>query len=207
MASHDLSSLPHLSSFQLCMESCVPLFSTWVFTHSYVREMSVRDLTGWEKKKPSLHVQFYFLQGLLPARTASKELKLSFVETPLVSALRLAKAAWVLSHVWLLATPCTVAHQDPLLMQFSRQEYWSGLPFPPPGDLPDPGFGPEPPALAGGFFTTEPLEKPLALALENCYRDIQWLLSDGPGSGPVFLESCLFSGVGGIETISMGFGV
>ena len=92
-------------------------------------------------------------------------------------------------------------------MQFSRQEYWSGLPFPPPGDLPDPGFGPEPPALAGGFFTTEPLEKPLALALENCYRDVQSLLSDGPGSGAVFLESCLFSGVGGIETVSMGFGV
>ena len=153
MASHDLSSLPHLSSFQLCMESCVPLFSTWVFTHFYVREMSVRDLTRWEKKMPSLHVQFYFLQGLLPARTASKGLKLSFVETPLVSALTLAKAAWVLSHVWLLATPCTIAHQDPLLMQFSRQEYWSGLPFPPPGDLHNPGTELASPALAGRFFT------------------------------------------------------
>ena len=38
--------------------------------------------------------------------------------------------------------------------------YWSGLPFPPPGDLPDPGIEPASPALAGGFFTTEPLGKP-----------------------------------------------
>ena len=45
----------------------------------------------------------------------------------------------LLSHVWLFATPWTTAHQAPLCMGFSRQEYWSGLPFPPPGDLPDPG--------------------------------------------------------------------
>ena len=41
-------------------------------------------------------------------------------------------------------------------MGFSRQEFWSGLPFPSPGDLPDPGIEPVSPALAGGFFTTEP---------------------------------------------------
>ena len=55
------------------------------------------------------------------------------------------------------ATPWTVAHQAPLSMGFSRQEYWSGLPYPPPGDLPDPGIEPTSltsPALAGGFFTT-----------------------------------------------------
>ena len=57
-----------------------------------------------------------------------------------------------------LVTPWTVACQAPLSMGFSRQEYWSGLPFPPPGDLPDPGMelvSPASPALAGGFFTTE----------------------------------------------------
>ena len=56
----------------------------------------------------------------------------------------------------------TVAHQAPLSMGFPRQEYWSGLPFLPPGDLPDPGIEPESsvsPALVG-FFTTEPLGKP-----------------------------------------------
>ena len=46
------------------------------------------------------------------------------------------------SHVWLFATLWLVAHQGPLSMGFSRQEYWSGLPFPPPGDLPEPGIEP-----------------------------------------------------------------
>ena len=60
-----------------------------------------------------------------------------------------------ISHVQVFATPWTVARQAPL----SRQEYCSGLPFPPPGDLPDPGIKPAAPALAGGFFTTEPPRK------------------------------------------------
>ena len=51
-----------------------------------------------------------------------------------------------LSHVWLFATPLTVAHQSPLSMGFSRQEYWSGLPFPSPGDLCNPGIEPGYPA-------------------------------------------------------------
>ena len=62
------------------------------------------------------------------------------------------------------ATPLTVAHQAPLSMGFSRQEYWSGLPFPPPGSLPYPGIKPTSlmsPVSAGRFFTTEPLGKPL----------------------------------------------
>ena len=58
------------------------------------------------------------------------------------------------------ATPWTVAHQDPLSSQFPRPAYWSGLPFPSPGDLPDPGMEPASPALAGEFFTTEPPGKP-----------------------------------------------
>ena len=61
-------------------------------------------------------------------------------------------------------TPWTVARQAPLYMGFSRQEYWSGLPFPTPGDLLDQGIkpmSPASPALAGGFFTTVPLGKPL----------------------------------------------
>ena len=58
----------------------------------------------------------------------------------------------------------TVARQAPLSMGFPRQENWSGLPFPPPGDLPDPGMepvSPVSPALAGGFFTTELPGKPI----------------------------------------------
>ena len=56
--------------------------------------------------------------------------------------------------------PWTVTCQAPLSMGFPRQEYWSGWPFPPPGDLPNPGTKPTSPALAGGFFTTEQLGKP-----------------------------------------------
>ena len=65
----------------------------------------------------------------------------------------------VLSHVQLFATLWTVAHQDPLSMGFSRQEYWSGLPFPTPGNLSEPGFesmSPVSSALAGRGFTTAP---------------------------------------------------
>ena len=63
----------------------------------------------------------------------------------------------MLSRVWLFVVPWTVAPQVPLSMGFSRQEYWSGLPCPPPRDLPNPGIEPESlmsPALAGRFFTT-----------------------------------------------------
>ena len=58
------------------------------------------------------------------------------------------------------ATPWTVARQALLSMGFLRQEYWSGLPFSSPGDLPDPRIKTMSPALAGGFFTTETIGKP-----------------------------------------------
>ena len=64
--------------------------------------------------------------------------------------------ARMLSHVRLFVTLWTVACQALLFMGFSWQEYWTGLPCPPPGDLPDPGIEPASlmsPALAGGFFT------------------------------------------------------
>ena len=60
-----------------------------------------------------------------------------------------------LSHVRLFVTPWTVAHQAPLSMGFSRQEYWSGLPFTSPGDLPDPGIEPRSPALQADALTSE----------------------------------------------------
>ena len=60
-----------------------------------------------------------------------------------------------------LATPWTVARQAPLSMKFSRQEYWSGLPFPPPGDLPDQGIEPRFPALQADSLKTELQGKPV----------------------------------------------
>jgi len=69
----------------------------------------------------------------------------------------------LLSHVQLFAIPWTVAHEAPLSIGLSQQEYWSGLPFPPPGDQPNAGIKPTSPmalTLGGGFFTTEPLGRP-----------------------------------------------
>ena len=62
----------------------------------------------------------------------------------------------LLSHVRLFVTPWTVAHQVPLSKEFSRQEYWSGLPCPSPGDLSDPGIKPRSPALGADSLTSEP---------------------------------------------------
>ena len=61
-----------------------------------------------------------------------------------------------LSRVRLFVTLWTVAHQAPLSMEFSRQEYWSGLPFPSPGDLPDPGIEPRSSAFQADALTSEP---------------------------------------------------
>ena len=76
---------------------------------------------------------------------------------------------WVLNHfsrVGLFVAPWNVAHHAPLSMGFSRQEYWSGLPCPPPGDVPDPGIKPVSlmsPALADRFFTTRASRETLSL--------------------------------------------
>ena len=65
-----------------------------------------------------------------------------------------------LSRVQLFATPWAVAYQVPLSMGFSRQEYWSGLPSPSPGALPNPGIKPGSPALQTDALASEPLGKP-----------------------------------------------
>ena len=70
----------------------------------------------------------------------------------------------MLTRVRLCATPWTVARQAPLSTEFSRQEYWSGLPFPPPGDYPSPGIklmSPVSPALQADSLPAEPSGKPL----------------------------------------------
>ena len=67
----------------------------------------------------------------------------------------------VLSCVQLFVTPWIVACQAPLATGFPKKEYWSGLPFPSPGDLLGPGIEPGSPALAGRLFTTEPPGKPI----------------------------------------------
>ena len=71
-------------------------------------------------------------------------------------------------------TPWTVAHQGPSSMGFSRQEYWTGVPFPSPEDLPDPGIEPGSPALQADALTSEPPGKPMIhLGDDNfCFRTL-----------------------------------
>ena len=71
------------------------------------------------------------------------------------------------SHVQLFVTPWTVVHQAPLSMGFSRQEYWSGLPFPSPGELPDPGIEPRSPILQTDALLTELCGKPVSKGLRS----------------------------------------
>ena len=74
--------------------------------------------------------------------------------------------AQLLSHVHFFVIPWTVAHQAHLSMEFSRQEYWSGLPFPSPVDLPDPGIEPRSPAFQADALPTELSEAHIILSTE-----------------------------------------
>ena len=79
-------------------------------------------------------------------------------------------------HVGLFTTPWTIAHQAPLSRGFSRQEYWRGLPYPPPGDLPDPGIEPtslRSPALADGFFITNAIWEALTKLFTFCQTQLK----------------------------------
>ena len=76
----------------------------------------------------------------------------------------------LLSRVRLSATPWTVAHQAPLSMEFYRQEHWSGLPFPSPEDLPDPGIKPGSPELLADSLPSEPPGKSKLKLKNNCRR-------------------------------------
>ena len=83
-----------------------------------------------------------------------------------------------LNPVQLFVTPWTVAHQVPLSVGFSRQEYWSGLPFPSPGDLPHPGIEPRSPALQADSFSSETPGKHKNTAVPFCRG------SSPPGDAP-----------------------
>ena len=96
------------------------------------------------------------IQHLLNA-TMFQELCYSFILSQLIFTM---VVVYSLSRVCLFVTPWTIALQAPLSMGFPRQEYWSSLPFPSPGDLPDPGIEPRSPALQADSLLTEPPGKP-----------------------------------------------
>ena len=82
-----------------------------------------------------------------------------------------------LSRVQLFATPWTIACQAPPSMGFSRQEYWSGLPSPSPGDLPNPGIEPRSPTLQADTLTSEPPGKPHIIIIIPYLSSCAWLIS------------------------------
>ena len=103
--------------------------------------------------------------GIKPMSLMSPALAVRFFTTSATweACLSLLSSAQSLSHVQLLVTPWTAVHQASLSMGFSSQESWEGLPFPPPGDLPDPGIKPMSlmsPALAEGSLPLVPPGKP-----------------------------------------------
>ena len=85
----------------------------------------------------------------------------------------------LLSCDQLFATPWTLAYQAPLSMGFSRQEYWSGLPFPSPGDLLNPGSEPGSPALEADTLTSEPPGKPSGSCISSFLRNLHTVLHSG----------------------------
>ena len=94
-----------------------------------------------------------YLENLIKNSMETSQLKKCFMHTSQFIQNNKDKS---LSCVRLFVTPWTGAYQAPLSMRFFRQEYWSGLPFPSPGDLPDPGIEPRCPALESDTLTSEP---------------------------------------------------
>ena len=102
------------------------------------------------------HLPMYFLTMDLTILTTLYKGNQQYLSAPNV-------CEWSRSVVSDSAIPWTVVYQASLSMRFSRQEYWSGLPFPSPGDLPDPGIEPRSPALQADALTSEPPGKPISL--------------------------------------------
>ena len=99
-----------------------------------------------------------------------------------------------LSRVQLFVTPWTVAHQAPTSMGFSRQEYWSGSPFPTPGDLPNPGIKPRTPTLQADSLPSEPPGKPSPLLMQEQNEEVSAsFCSSLPAGNTCKLKSCTSS--------------
>ena len=116
--------------------------------------LRVRRSSGGGHKNP---LQYPYLENPQGKRSLVGCSPWRCKESDTTEQLSIAQCTWVLSCVQLFVAPWTVACQAPLSIGFSRQDYWSGLPYPSLGDLPNPGIeptSPMSPALAGGFLTT-----------------------------------------------------
>ena len=115
-------------------------------------------------------------------------MKLSLIHTHILKYIYIMLLFCCLSRAKLFCDPMDCSPPGPLSMGFPRQEYWSGLPFSSPGDLPNPGIEPLSPMLAGRFFTTEPPGKPslspatAAKSLQSCPTLCDPIDGSPPGS-------------------------
>ena len=158
----------------VCLGICLPRSQLApIISHSTGRRKMLGVSTQAKRERfsspsvslwPLLRPHFLSLEGTMHAPGGGQQntttlfrQDLAFVSTNffLVFQRHVCAHACAGSIVSVSVTPWTVAHQAPLSMGFSRQVYRSGLPFPSPGDLPDPGIEPVSPVLAGGFFTCQ----------------------------------------------------
>ena len=117
--------------------------------------MASGPITSWQIDEETVEKVSDFILG------GTKSLQMVIVAMKLKAAYSLEGKLWptsmkMLSCVQLFATPWTIAHQTPPSMGFSRQEHWGGLPFPSPGDLPDPGIELRSPTLQADALPSEP---------------------------------------------------
>ena len=118
-------------------------------THKCTQHTKVKNIQS------DLENQFFKIARCVKHWTIVKKLKESIVNNNYAVLVLM-----LLSRVQLFATPWTVAHQAPLSMGFSRQEYWSGVPYPPPGDPPNPGMEARSSTLQADSLPSEPSRKP-----------------------------------------------
>ena len=110
-------------------------------------------------------------------------------------------------RIRLFAIPWTVTYQAPPSMGFSRQEYWSGLPFPSPGDLPDPRIKPRSPALPADALTSEPPGKPLAIINMLGHSKLDSLKAKGNCLAYIFTRNAALNGTNSRETFPWPKGI
>ena len=153
---------------------------TWLITDNFLNFIPIKDQKLEKFKHPPLNKMPSFWSAVLCLPMAhSLHLGMPFFQLfsfpiPLPAFVSLVIVAQSLNRVWLFVTPWTVARQAPRSMGLPRQEYWSGLPFPSPGDLPNPGIELVSPALSGRVFTAEPPGKPV-----NVSTKAQMMVADG----------------------------
>ena len=129
----------------------------WSLTLRDPMDCSPQDFLG-KNTGVGCHI---LLQGIFPAQGSNPHLQHQQVDSlPLSYPGSPGKTECWLSHFLLFVTPWTVAHQAPPSMEFSRQEYWSGVPFPSAGDLPNPGIEPGSPTLWADTLLSEPPGNP-----------------------------------------------